>query len=43
MATKIRDLSSNVLGTGNAIEHYNAADKQTLVVDLDVRGLPPNA
>jgi len=43
MATKIKDLSSDVLGTGNTIQHYNAADRQTMVVDLDVRGLPPTA
>lgn len=27
MATKIKDLSSDVLCTGNTIQHYNAAEK----------------
>lgn len=43
MATKMKDLSSDVLGTGNTIQHYNAADRQTLIVDLDVKGLPTSA
>jgi hypothetical protein len=38
-ATKIRDLSSDILGTGNAIQAYSKADNQTVVVDLDVNGL----
>ncbi|CDW87720.1 UNKNOWN [Stylonychia lemnae] len=40
MATKLKDLSSDVLGTGNTINHYNAADRETVLVDLDVKGLP---
>lgn len=43
MATKIKDLSSDVLGTGNTINHYNAAERETVLVDLDVRGLPSHA
>ena len=27
MATKLKDLSSDVLGTGNTIKHYQNADK----------------
>lgn len=38
----MRDLSSDVLGTGNTIQHYHNAEKQTVVVDLDVKGLPEN-
>lgn len=41
-ATKIRDLSSDILGTGNAISAYSMADKQTVIVDLDVKGLGEN-
>jgi len=40
MATKLKDLSSDVLGTGNTINHYSNANKETIVVDLDVKGLP---
>lgn len=39
-ATKIRDLSSDVLGTGNAIQHYQNADREAVIVDLDLKGLP---
>ena len=38
-ATKIRDLSSDVLGTGNTIQHYAKADNPTYVADLDIKGL----
>lgn len=38
----MRDLSSNILGTGNTIQHYQNVDKPTVVVDFDVKGLPEN-
>jgi hypothetical protein len=40
MATKLKDLSSDVLGTGNTIKHYQNANKETILVDLDLKGLP---
>ena len=39
MATKMKDLSSDILGTGNTSQAYNQADRETVIVDLDVRGL----
>lgn len=41
-ATKVKDLSSDILGTGNTLSKYNEI-KQTTVVDLDVAGLPEHA
>lgn len=41
MATKQRELSSDVLGTGNTINRFNDV-KQSIVVDLDLKDLPQN-
>lgn len=39
----MRDLSSDIMGTGSAIQVYSkAADLKPLVVDLDVKGLSAN-
>jgi len=38
----VRDLSSDILGTGNTLQKFNEAT-ETQVVDLDVKGLPSHA
>jgi len=38
----VKDLSSDILGTGNNLSRYNEI-KQTTIVDLDVAGLPEHA
>lgn len=44
MATKIRDLSSDILGTGESIQkHIDADNTKNQVIDLDLKGLPPTA
>lgn len=44
MATKMRDLSSDILGTGESMQkHYDADVAKTQVVDLDIKGLPESA
>lgn len=41
MATKIRDLSSDILGTGDSMQkHFDADHTKNQVVDLDIKGLP---
>ncbi len=43
-ATKIRDLSSDILGTGESLQkHFDADLSKTQIVDLDLKGLPQNA
>lgn len=40
----MRDLSSDILGTGDAlVKHHDADHTKTTVVDLDLKGLPGNA
>lgn len=44
MATKIRDLSSDILGTGDSLQkHVDADNSKNLVVELDLKGLPAGA
>lgn len=39
MAVKVKDLSSDILGTGNSLSKFNQV-KPATIVDLDVGGLP---
>ena len=39
-ATKIRDLSSDILGTGNTLNKFNQETKGD-IIDLDLKALPP--
>ena len=41
MAIKIKDLSSDILCTGNTLQNFNQA-QHSQVVDLDINDLPPN-
>lgn len=41
-ATKMRDLSSDILGTGDSIAKYQQANAKSTVVDLDLKGLGEN-
>lgn len=44
MATKMRDLSSDIHGIGESMQkHYDADVSKTQVIDLDVKGLPGHA
>lgn len=44
MATKIRDLSSDILGTGESLQkHIDADNGKNQVIDLDLKGLPASA
>jgi hypothetical protein len=41
MATKVRDLSSDIHGTGESLQKYVDLDKnQTVIIDFDLNGLP---
>lgn len=41
-AVKVRDLSSNVFGTGDSLTKYAQPGSETILVDLDIKGLSEN-
>jgi hypothetical protein len=38
-ATKVRDLSSDIHGTGCATQHFGNTEKKGEVIDLEITGL----
>jgi hypothetical protein len=42
LATKHRDLSSDILGTGNTFLKYQGQDVGSTLIDFDLKALPPN-
>ena len=42
LQNKMRDLSSDILGTGESMQkHFEADNSKNQVIDLDIKGLPP--